>query len=157
MSIRTEMYAPTAASADAMWEVVGDPWQLAAWTDGERVESVTPEPLAKGSEIVIVDRDAVRTWLVTTVQPRLRQIELTTDLPDGQLSLGYRVIAQQPGCRLVIAAALEPVKKVGGVRARLVELPALRKRLDHWTERAVKAAEERDRQSRRPPPSTAGS
>ena len=144
MTIRTEMYAPTPATAESMWEVVGDPWQFAAWTGADRVESVSPDPVETGTEIVTVEAGgSVRTWLVTSVTPRIREMELTTDLPEGQFRVGFRVVPQQPGCRLVIAAALEPVKKVGAMRLRLVELPALRKRLDRWTERAVKAAEAR--------------
>lgn len=144
MTIRTEMYAPTPATADSMWAVVGDPRQFATWTGADRVEGVSPEPVERGTEIVTVERGGgVRTWRVTSVNERIREMELTADLPEGQLRVGFRVVPQQPGCRLVIAAALEPVKKVGAMRARLVELPALRKRLDRWTERAVKAAEAR--------------
>ena len=141
MTISAEMYAPTAADADALWAVVGDPWRLPAWLDVDEVTSVDPEPVEVGSEIVAVSNGALQTWHVLTVRHKL--LELTTDTPDGRFSLGYRVVAQKPGCRLVMAAGLEPTRKVGGMRARMVELPALRKRLDRWATRAIHAAEGR--------------
>jgi len=137
------MYAPTTASADDVWAVVGDPWQFAAWTGGDHVDTVAPEPVVAGTEIVVVEDASVRTWHVTSIQERLKQMELVTDLDEGQLRMGYRVVPQERGSRLVVAAALDPARKVGAMRARLVELPALRRRLDHYTALAVRAAEAR--------------
>ncbi|MDP9405431.1 MAG: hypothetical protein M3O86_02355, partial [Actinomycetota bacterium] len=88
-TVRAELYRVSRLPPDALWAVVGNPWRLAEWTDAERVESVAPEPLAVGSEIVTVEAGDVRTWRAGTVAPRL--LELTTTLPRGELGVGFRV------------------------------------------------------------------
>lgn len=141
MSIRTELYAVTTATPDDLWAVVGDPWRLAEWTDAELVGSVAPEPVAVGTEIVTTEDGAVRTWRVVTSQTRL--LEIATDVPRGVLTVGLKVVRDPRGARLVLATGLDPTGKVGGLRRRFVELPALRRRLDRWSAAAIKTAEGR--------------
>ena len=132
--VRAELFQVSSAPPDAVWAVVGDPWRLAEWTDAERVTGVAPEPLQVGSEILTVQDGATRVWRVITAQPRL--LELRTATPHGVLELGCRVAVDPRGARLVLAAALES----SGLRARLVDAPALRRRLERWCHAAVLAA-----------------
>ncbi len=135
--IRTELYAVSTASTDDLWAVVGDPWRLSEWTDAERVESVTPDPVELGTEIVTLEEGAVRTWRVVTKQNRL--LEIATDVDNGRLTVGFRVVRDTRGSRLIMATGLDPTVKIGPVRTRAVELPALRRRLDRWSAAALQA------------------
>lgn len=124
----------SSAPPDAVWAVVGNPRRLPDWTDVTGVESVNPEPVQVGTEVVTVGDDGVRSWLVTTAEPRL--LELEADTPRGRFGLGCRVALDQRGSRLILAARLD----ASGLRAQLLEGPALRRRLDRWCNAALEAA-----------------
>jgi hypothetical protein len=133
--LRTELYAVTTAAPDDLWAVVGDLWRLAEWTDADHVDAVTPDPPQVGTEVVTTERGQARTWQVVTKQNRLW--EIATDAANGRLTVGFRVVRDPRGARLIMASGLEPKAKVGAVRARTVELPALRRRLDRWSAAAL--------------------
>jgi hypothetical protein len=135
--IGTEMYAVSRADPQALWDLVSDLWNLAAWTDADEVTSVEPEPVAVGTQVVTVEDGGVRTWRVVRVSTAIR--EIATDLEQGTLTIGFRVVRDPLGSRLILAAGLEPRRRVGFLRGRLVEVPALRRRLERWSAAALDA------------------
>lgn len=137
MAVNVEVYQVGGTAPDALWDVVGDPWRLAEWTDAERVEQVEPQPLAVGTRIVTVEAAATRTWRVMTAEQRLLEVATTTDR--GELAVGWRVARDPLGSRLILAGGLQPAGG-GRWRARLVDAPALRRRLDRWCHAALRVA-----------------
>lgn len=133
--IRFEMFATGGVSTDALWAVVGDPWRLGEWTDVESVAHVTPEPPQVGTTIETVEAGTVRQWRITTWEPRL--MEITTSTERGEVGIGCRVVRDaRGGSRLVLAAGLDR----SGLRARLFEVPALRRRMERWCHTALRVA-----------------
>ena len=135
MTIRFEMFATGSVATDALWAVVGDPWRLADWTDVESVADVSTDPPQVGTLIETVEAGTTRQWRVTTWEPRL--IEITTTTERGDMGIGWRVVRDaRGGSRLVLAAGLERT----GLRARVFEVPALRRRMERWTHTALRVA-----------------
>ena len=133
--LRFELFATGSVSTDALWAVVGDPWRLSEWTDVESVASVEPDPPRVGTQVATVEAGTTRLWEVTTLESRL--IELRTTTERGGVGIGCRVVRDsRGGSRLVLAAGLER----SGLKARLFDLPALRRRMDRWAERALRVA-----------------
>ncbi|MDQ3708679.1 MAG: hypothetical protein M3387_05145 [Actinomycetota bacterium] len=114
--------------------MVGDPWRLAEWTDAERVDRVEPAPVAVGTRITTSQDGGERVWLVITVEPRL--LEMTAKTNRGTLGVGIRVVRDPLGSRLIMAAQLA----ASGLRAQMVDGPALRRSLDRWCSAAVRVA-----------------
>ncbi len=143
--ISTEVYAVGRMTGAQLWAVVGDPWRLPEWTDADAVRAVDPEPVEVGTAIATVEGGAARTWRVTTEARWLREMSATTDA--GELALGYRVVRDPLGCRLILAAGLEPGAGRGrrsllrSLRARVVDAPMLRSHLDRWSGAALRAAD----------------
>lgn len=154
MTARVEVYAAGSSTVEQTWAVVGDPWRLPAWTDTERVLSVDPTPLEIGTEITLVEAGRRRSWRVITAETQL--LEAVSDLgadaegsgnPEhdgkgdvGQIGIGVRVVADPAGARVILAGAVRRDGLLGAVRARLVDVPALRRRFDAWSQAALRAA-----------------
>ena len=135
MDIRFDLFATAGVAPDALWGVVGDPWRLPEWTDVESVAAVDPEPPRVGTRIETVEAGTTRTWEITTLESRL--IEMRTQTERGDIGIGCRVIRDaRGGSRIVLAAGLEH----GGVRARLFDVPSLRRRMDRWAHNALRVA-----------------
>ncbi len=131
-----ELFAVGGASPESVWELVSDPWRVAEWTDADRVEAVEPAPLREGTVISIHHRGRTIDWRVVTLADRT--IEVVADTPRGRLGLGVGVIAQQTGTRLVLVGVLRP--SGSPLRARLVDIPRLRRRFDRWSRSALQLA-----------------
>jgi len=71
---------------------------------------------------------------VITVEPRL--LEMTAETNRGLLGVGIRVVRDPLGSRLIMAAQLAAT----GLRAQMVDGPALRRSLDRWCSAAVRVA-----------------
>lgn len=133
MPLQFELFASSAAPADDLWAVVGDPSRLPEWTD---VDEVRADGLVEGGRIVTVTDDHELEWTVVTVGTRIW--EARADVPAGTLGLGARVVAEPRGSRLVLAAALTP--SGSRLQASLLVMPKLRARCDRWAGRALTAA-----------------
>lgn len=138
MSLRVEIYATANTPPDDLWAVVGDPWRLPEWTDVHDVERVDPDPVEVGAEIVVVADGQRRRCTVVTAAPRL--LEVTTSTARGPVGIGARVIRDRAGSRLVLAGAFSPAGAVQRLRVRAVDAPALRRRFDRWSRRALELA-----------------
>ncbi len=137
-AVRVELYRVSRVTPDALWAVVGDPWRLAG-VDRRATRRVgRARALTVGSEIVTVEAGGVRVWRATTVAARL--LELTTMLPRGELGVGYRVVRDPFGSRLVLAAGLQTAERGAALRGPLLHAPALRRRLDRWSAAAARVA-----------------
>ncbi|MGI8575163.1 MAG: SRPBCC family protein [Egibacteraceae bacterium] len=134
MTVAFELFTVGLAPVDEVWGRVSDPWRLTEWTDAEQVERVNGDPMRVGSEIVVVTDGQRLLWRVDTVEPRLW--EASADVPAGRLHLGVRVARDPLGTRLILAALLEPSRSAW--RARLLTVPALRRRLERWCEAALR-------------------
>ena len=135
MPIRFDMFATGRVSTDALWAIVGDPWRLPDWTDVESVASVDPDPPRVGTRIETVEAGTTRVWRITTGESRL--LEMTTSTERGEVGIGCRVVRDaRGGSRIVLAAGLEG----GGIRARLFDVPSLRRRMDRWAHNALRVA-----------------
>lgn len=135
-----ELYATGSAEPDRLWAVVGDLRRLGEWTDLGTVERVAPEPVAVGTEVVTAQPGASDlTWRVVTAEPRL--VEMTTSTTGTTTSVGWRVVRDPRGSRLIVAGAVDRSGRMGAIRSRLVDLPGWRRRIDAWTRRALRAAE----------------
>ena len=128
-----ELFAQTSIPPDRLWRVVGDPWRLPEWTDAQEVV-VLEEPIAEGGIVRVRVGEVWQEWALLTVGTRIW--EARTQTRGGTLGIGARVAPDPRGSRLVLAGALEPAR--GTVRARVLTVPRLRSRFDHWT-RAVLA------------------
>ena len=139
MTVRFEMFATGGASTDTLWSVVGDPWRLPEWTDVESVANVTPDPPQVGTTVETVEAGTTRMWEIFTLSSRL--IEMRTQTERGGIAVGFRVVRDaRGGSRLVLAAGLEPSGVAGTVRARLLDVPALQRRMDRWAANALRVA-----------------
>ena len=141
--VRTEVYAVGRMNGDRLWAVVGDLWRLAEWTGADLVRAVDPEPVDVGTVVATVEDGQARTWRVTTESRWLREME--SPRPAGVLSLGYRVVRDPLGCRLILAAGLERedgrrLSGLAALRSRMIDLPSLRTQLDRWSRDALRAA-----------------
>lgn len=135
MTIRFDMFATGSVSTDALWAVVGDPWRLPHWTDVESVAAVEPDPPRLGTRIETVEAGTMRVWQITTWEPRL--LEMTTTTERGEIGIGCRVVRDaRGGSRLILAAGVER----SGLRARLFDVPSLRRRMDRWAHNALRVA-----------------
>ncbi len=134
MAVSAELYQVSGRSPEQLWQVVGDPWRLAEWTDAERVVSVEPQPVTVGTRITTAQDGDERVWRVITVEPRL--LEMTAETNRGLLGVGIRVVRDPLGSRLIMAAQLAAT----GLRAQMVDGPALRRSLDRWCSAAVRVA-----------------
>ena len=135
MDIRFDLFATASVPTEALWAVVGDPWRLAEWTDVESVAAVEPDPPRVGTRIETVEAGTTRLWEITTLESRL--IELRTSTERGEVGIGCRVVRDaRGGSRIVLAAGLEH----GGLRARLFDVPSLRRRMDRWASNALRVA-----------------
>lgn len=135
MPTRFEMFASGTVAPDALWAVVGDPWRLPEWTDVESVAHVRPDPPQVGTQVETVEAGTVRLWRVVTREPRL--FEMTTTTERGDLAIGCRVVRDnRGGSRVILAAGLERT----GLRTRLLDVPALRRRMDRWAHNALRVA-----------------
>ena len=129
------MFASGSVASDALWAVVGDPWRLPEWTDVESVAHVRPEPPQVGTQIETVEAGTTRVWRLTTRESRL--FEMTTTTERGTLDIGCRVVRDnRGGSRIILAAGLER----SGLRTRLFDVPALRRRMDRWATTALEIA-----------------
>lgn len=135
MTIRFEVFAAGTAAPGEVWALVGDPARLPEWTDADAVE--VEGPLAPGATVVTRDRGRRLAWTVSTLEPRL--LELATDLPDGRLGIGVRVLRDPLGSRVVLAGGLDPATRRARWSFRLLGAPSLRRRFDRWSQRAVRA------------------
>ncbi|HVM00391.1 MAG TPA: SRPBCC family protein [Egibacteraceae bacterium] len=138
MVVRLELYATGGAPPEDTWAVVSDLRRLPEWTDAEEVERVEPEPVAPGTEFVVVRGDDRRLWRVMTAEPRL--LEVTTQTPRGPLAIGVRVVRDPYGSRLVLAGAYDPPCRRDALRVRAIDAPALRRRFDRWSRAALRLA-----------------
>lgn len=138
MTVRVELYAVGNAPPEDLWAVVGDLRRLPEWTDADSVERIEPEPVEVGTEVVVVSGGAPQTWQVMTAEPRV--LEVRTDTPRGPVAFGVRVARERSGSRVVLAGALHPAGFAGTLRARALHAPALRRRFDRWTRRALDLA-----------------
>lgn len=139
MAINFEMFATSSVSSDALWAVVGDLWRLSEWTDVESVANVRGEPPAVGTEVETVESGTTRLWRVTTWERRLYEMRTMTER--GEVGFGCRVVRDaRGGSRLILAAGVEGDGFVGGLRARLLDVPSLRRRMDTWAHDALRVA-----------------
>jgi hypothetical protein len=138
MAIVVELYATGPASAETLWNVVGDPWRLPQWTDVDEVVRVVPDPVVVGTEVVTSVDDRVLRWRVTTVEKGL--LEAFTDTDRGRLGIGVRVVPDAAGARVILAGGYEPQNALTRLWVRLIGAPALRRRFDRWTGDALRAA-----------------
>ena len=135
MPIRFEMFATGSVKTDALWALVGDPWRLPEWTDVESVAHVRPEPPQVGTQIETVEAGTTRLWRIVTSEARLFEMATTTER--GGLTIGWRVVRDaRGGSRIILAAGVDGA----GVRARLFDVPALRRRMDRMAHRALQVA-----------------
>lgn len=138
--LQFEMFSVGVMPPDDLWALVGDPARLAEWTDAEEVRSIPEPPVAVGSRFVTVDGGRQLDWIVIT--SGLRLLEAKTDgCAAGRFGVGVRVTPDPHGCRLIIAGMLDP--RAGRVRARTIDLPALRRRCERWSDLAFKVAARR--------------
>jgi hypothetical protein len=130
-----ELFAFSPTTPEVLWAVVGDLSRLPAWTDAERVNPPTGS-VEEGATFETHQGGETLTWTVITTEPWL--LEAKADTACGRVGIGVRVAPDTGGSRLVIAGMLKP--SAGTVRARLVDLPRLRRRCDAWSARAVEFA-----------------
>lgn len=139
MVVRFEMFQTGQVAPDQLWNVVGDPWRLAEWTDVESVADVRPEPAAVGSEVTTVEAGTTRTWRILTLDARL--LEMTTATEHGEVAFGCRVVrGSRGGSRLVLAAGLQAHGLAARLRTKLLAVPSLRRRMDRWAHEALRVA-----------------
>ncbi|MPZ73052.1 MAG: hypothetical protein GEU74_07440 [Nitriliruptorales bacterium] len=139
MPVRFEMFQAGSVSSDVLWGLVGDLRRLPEWTDVERVADIRPEPVGVGSQVETVEAGSMRLWRITTWEPRLYEMRTTTER--GEVRFGCRVVRDnRGGSRIILAAGLHAAGLAGGLRARLLDGPALRRRMDDWARHAVRVA-----------------
>lgn len=144
MALTVEQYAEYLAPAGVLWSIIGDPHRLPAWTDASRVEFASHAGKVsqwfEGLNVTVHGRSST-TWRVISAGQRVVEVSGMTSC--GQLGLGARVIeipsshgppgaqGRFQGARLVLVARLEPSRSV--LRARVLDLPAIRRRFDRWS------------------------
>jgi len=133
------MFATGQVAPEQLWRVVGDPWRLAEWTDVESVADVNPDPPTVGGQVTTVEAGTTRSWRITTLDARL--LEISTDTERGRLGFGWRVVRDaRGGSRLVLAAGVDVRGFTGRIRARMLDVPSLRRRMDRWAHEALRVA-----------------
>jgi hypothetical protein len=135
VTLQFELFAASPTTPERLWDVVGDLSRLPEWTDADAGGGVD-DGVGVGDTFTTVDGDRQLVWTVITAEPRL--LEARADTASGRVGVGLRVAADPGGSRLVVAGMLKP--SVNRLRARLIELPRLRRRLDAWSTRAVRVA-----------------
>ena len=139
MVVRFDMFHTGQVAPELVWSVVGDPWRLAEWTDVESVADVTPDPPVLGTRVTTVEAGTTRTWEIVTLEARL--LELSTTTERGTVAFGCRVVRDaRGGTRLVLAAGVTLRGFAGDLRARLLDAPSLRRRMDRWSAEALRVA-----------------
>lgn len=133
--LQFEVFSSVPDEPERLWEVVGDPDRLPEWTDADHLPVRPEPPVALGSRFETLDGGRRLTWTIITWEPRLWEAK-TDDSDCGRLGLGVRVATDPLGSRLVLAGLLEPAGSM--VRARLVDGPRLRARLDRWSTAAAR-------------------
>lgn len=140
MAVHVELFAASSVPPEDAWAVVGDLSRLAEWTDADLVHQAHDGPVTVGTELRVVTGGQEQTWRVLTVEPRV--LEVAADMPRGHLALGVRVVRERAGSRIVLAGVMQTAGTAATLRARLVAAPALRRRFDRWTRRALDLAAE---------------
>lgn len=135
--LQFELFASVPCPPEQLWELVGDPDRLPEWTDAEELTLRPEPPLAVGSRFTTVDGHHRLAWVVITCEDHLWEAK-TDDSACGRLGVGVRVAPDPHGSRLVLAGMLEPAGSM--LRARLVDVPRLRTRLDRWSAAATRWA-----------------
>lgn len=139
MMVRFEMFHTGQVAPERLWSVVGDPWRLAEWTDVESVADVAPDPPVVGTRVTTVEAGTTRTWEIVTLEARL--LELSTTTERGTVGFGCRVVRDaRGGSRLVLAGGVALTGFAAKLRARLLDAPALRRRMDRWSAEALRVA-----------------
>lgn len=134
-----ELFQSANVDPAAVWQVVGNPWRLAEWTDVEAVADVRDEPVAVGTQVETVEGGTTRVWHVVTMEDRL--LEMVTQTERGTMAFGCRAVRDtRGGTRLVLAARLEPDGRWNRWRAHLLSAPRLRRRMDGWAIDALRVA-----------------
>lgn len=131
--LQFEQFAPSNAPPAQLWSLVGAVARLPEWTDVTAVEDAPGAP-AVGDRFTTLEGERVLRWVVITSDSRL--LECKTDTPCGRLGIGVSVRPEGEGSRLILAGLLDPSGP--GWRARLVEVPRLRRRFDAWSTRALR-------------------
>lgn len=134
--LQFEVFTSVPRPPASVWAVVGDLRSLPRWTEVTHVEDAPPPPPERGARFVTVDERQALTWVVLTSEERLLEVK-TDEAPCGRLGLGVSVTADELGSRLVLAGLLDP--SCSTLRARTVEVPRLRRRLDRWANRVAQA------------------
>jgi len=132
--LQFEVFTSVPRPPETVWAVVGDLRSLPRWTDVEHVEDAPAAPPERGARFDTVTRDLRLSWVVLTSDTHLLEVK-ADDTPCGRLGLGVSVAPDGPGSRLVLAGLLDP--SCSTLRARTVEVPRLRRRLDRWAARAT--------------------
>lgn len=135
--LQFEMFATARTAPEVLWEVVGEPLRLPEWTDADEVVQPPPRPIEVGGRFVTRDGDRELEWVVITAAPRLLEVK-TDACPAGRLGLGVHVQPDSLGARLIVAGMLDPRGR--RLRARTVDLPALRRRCERWSDQALRIA-----------------
>jgi hypothetical protein len=134
--LQFEMYSTVPCAPDELWALVGDLRRLPEWTDADHVHAAPEPPVEVGARFATETRGDRLDWVVITSLERLVEIK-TDDLPAGRFGVGVSAVPDPLGARLILAGMLDPARST--LRARLVDLPALRARLDRWSDLAVRA------------------
>lgn len=134
--LQFELFSSVPCQPERLWELVGDPARLPEWTDVDELQQPPEPPVAVGSRFTTLDAGRQLAWVVITCEEHLWEAK-TDDSACGRLGIGVRVAPDTHGSRLVLAAMLEPAAST--LRARLVEVPRLRARLDRWSAAASRA------------------
>lgn len=142
-----EVFARGPADPVRVAELVLDPRRLPEWTDVTAVDAPAGD-LAEGDRFTIVERGHRTTWRVVTRTPSL--LEVDTRLGWGALGVGTRVAAEPGGTLVILAAAFLPASVVARTRWLLAGAPAVRRRFDRWSVRAVGAGRARGTSPRDP-------
>jgi hypothetical protein len=135
--LQFEMFTTGMLPADDLWSLVGDLRRIPEWTDADEVLSEPEPPVEVGSRFVTVEGGRRLEWVVITAAPRLLEVK-TDGCAVGRFGVGVRVIPDPVGARLIVAGMLDP--SGSRLRARAVDLPALRRRCERWSDLALRAA-----------------
>lgn len=133
--LQFEVFSSVPSEPERLWEVVGDPDRLPEWTDVDHLAVAPEPPVAVGSRFETVADQRHLTWVVITCEDGLWEAK-TDESECGRLGIGARVAPDPVGARLVLAGMLEPAGSM--LRARLVDVPRLRARLDRWSTAAAR-------------------
>lgn len=135
--LQFEMFTTARCSPDVLWALVGDLRRIPEWTEADAVLAAPEPPVEVGARFTTQAGEQRLEWVVITAAERLIEVK-TDDLPAGRFGVGVRVAPDPLGSRLILAGMLDPAR--GRLRARVLDLPALRSRMDRWSDVAVRAA-----------------